>query len=117
MSILSVFILTHAKWVFSCVIEAAPPIFIPLFLGEKNSSGIIISTADSFLLVPATTFIKDVYLNFINPKASEKRILFLSRLMVLTFGIIAYLVYVSFWTGIILFILYIIARILLSIFL
>ena len=54
--------------------------------------GIIISTADSFLLVPATTFIKDVYLNHINPKASEKRIVFMSRLMVLSFGIIAWLV-------------------------
>jgi len=54
--------------------------------------GIIISTADSFLLVPSTTFIKDIYLNHINSKASEKRIVFMSRLMVLTFGIIAWLV-------------------------
>ena len=54
--------------------------------------GIIISTADSFLLVPSTTFIKDVYLNYINPKAPEKRIVFMSRFMVLTFGIIAWLV-------------------------
>lgn len=54
--------------------------------------GIIISTADSFLLVPSTTFIKDVYLNYINPKASEKRIVFMSRFMVLTFGVIAWLV-------------------------
>jgi len=54
--------------------------------------GIIISTADSFLLVPSTTFIKDIYLNYINPRASEKKIVFMSRLMVLTFGIIAWLV-------------------------
>lgn len=54
--------------------------------------GIIISTADSFLLVPATTFIKDVYQAYINPKASEKRIVFMSRFMVLTFGVIAWLV-------------------------
>lgn len=54
--------------------------------------GIIISTADSFLLVPATTFIKDVYLNFINPKAGEKKILFISRVMVVIFGVIAYFV-------------------------
>ncbi|GAH29412.1 unnamed protein product [marine sediment metagenome] len=51
--------------------------------------GIIISTADSFLLVPSTTFIKDIYQNYINPRASEKRIIFISRLMVLTFEIIA----------------------------
>ncbi|MDP7286970.1 MAG: sodium:solute symporter family protein [Phycisphaerae bacterium] len=58
--------------------------------------GIIISTADSFLLVPATTFIKDVYLNHINPKASEKRIVFISRMMVLAFGIIAWLISLAF---------------------
>jgi SSS family solute:Na+ symporter len=58
--------------------------------------GVIVSTADSFLLVPATTFIKDVYLNYLNPKASEKRTLFVSRLLVLLFGIIAYLVTFAF---------------------
>ncbi len=58
--------------------------------------GIIISTADSFLLIPATTAIRDIYLNHINPKASEKRVVFLSRLMVLVFGIIAYLVSLAF---------------------
>jgi Na+/proline symporter len=58
--------------------------------------GIIISTADSFLLVPATSFIKDVYLNYINPKASEKRTLLLSRLLVVVFGVIAYMVTFAF---------------------
>jgi Na+/proline symporter len=58
--------------------------------------GVIVSTADSFLLVPATTFIKDVYLNHINPKASEKRTLLASRLLVLIFGIAAYLVTFAF---------------------
>jgi len=69
--------------------------FMPLAMGiifMITVVGIIISTADSFLLVPSTTFIKDIYLNYINPKASEKRIVFMSRLMVLTFGIIAWLV-------------------------
>jgi Na+/proline symporter len=69
--------------------------FMPLALGiifMITVVGIIISTADSFLLVPSTTFIKDIYLSYINPKASERRIVFMSRLMVLTFGIIAWLV-------------------------
>jgi Na+/proline symporter len=73
--------------------------YLPLPLGclfMVTVVGIIISTADSFLLVPSTTFIKDVYLNFINPKAKEKHILFVSRLMVLVFGIIAYLVSLAF---------------------
>jgi len=73
--------------------------FMPLGLGiifMIMVVGIIISTADSFLLVPSTTFIKDIYLSYINPKASEKRIVFTSRLMVLTFGIIAWLVSLAF---------------------
>ena len=69
--------------------------FMPIPLGcifMVTVIGIITSTANSFLLVPATTFMRDVYLNFINPKASTRKILILSRLMVIVFGIIAYLV-------------------------
>ncbi len=69
--------------------------YLPLPLGclfMVTVVAIIISTADSFLLVPATTFMKDVYLNFINPKASEKRIIFLSRVLVVVFGVIAWIV-------------------------
>ena len=69
--------------------------YLPLPLGclfLVTVTGIIISTADSFLLVPATTFIKDIYLNYINPKASEKHIVFTSRCVVLLFGVIAWIV-------------------------
>jgi len=58
--------------------------------------GIIISTADSFLLVPSTTVVNDVYLNYINPKAGQRRTVFLSRLLVVVFGVIAYLVSLAF---------------------
>jgi len=54
--------------------------------------GIITSTADSFLLVPATCFINDVYSTYIDPKASQKRVILISRILVLVFGVIAYLV-------------------------
>jgi Na+/proline symporter len=73
--------------------------FMPMALGLLfmiTVVGIIISTADSFLLVPATTFIKDIYQAHINPKASEKRFVFMSRLMVLSFGIIAWLISLAF---------------------
>lgn len=53
---------------------------------------IIVSTADSFLHVPATTVINDFYLTYVNPKASQARIVFLSRLMVVIFGVIGYFV-------------------------
>ncbi len=81
----------HGKYV---LIYAAKQ-FMPMILGTLfmiTVVGIIISTADSFLLVPATCVMRDIYLNYINPKASEKRVIFLSRVMVLAFGIIAYLV-------------------------
>lgn len=58
--------------------------------------GIIVSTADSFLLVPANCLIKDVYTNYINPKADEKKIVFLSRILVLLLGIVAYFVSLGF---------------------
>ncbi len=68
---------------------------LPAFLGAIMMTtivGIIISTADSFLLVPANSLVRDVYLNYINPHASEKKIVFLSRATVLVLGIIAYAV-------------------------
>ena len=68
---------------------------LPAFLGAIMMTtivGIIISTADSFLLVPANSLIRDVYLTYINPRASEKKIVFLSRVTVFVLGIIAYVV-------------------------
>jgi SSS family transporter len=69
--------------------------FLPPILGAIMMTtivGIIISTADSYLLVPATTLMRDIYLNYINPKASEKKIVLLSRLLVLALGIVAFIV-------------------------
>jgi SSS family transporter len=54
--------------------------------------GIIISTADSFLLVPATTLMRDVYLLYINPGANDKKIVLFSRLLVLGLGLIAFMI-------------------------
>lgn len=73
--------------------------FLPTALGILfmiTVVGIIISTADSFLLVPATTFIKDVYQAHINPKANEERVVLMSRIMVVLFGFIAWLVSLAF---------------------
>ena len=73
--------------------------FLPTFIGAIMMTtivGIIISTADSFLLVPATTLMRDIYLNYIDPKANEKKIVFLSRLLVLILGIVAYIVSLGF---------------------
>lgn len=51
---------------------------------------IIISTANSFLLVPATNVMRDIYQRFINPGISDKKIVFFSRGVVIILGILAY---------------------------
>jgi len=58
--------------------------------------GIIISTADSYLLVPATTLVQDVWLKYIFPKATAIQALRLNRLTVLALGVIAYFVSLGF---------------------
>jgi solute:Na+ symporter, SSS family len=52
---------------------------------------IIVSTADSFLLVPATNLTRDVYQRHIAPAAPERRIVLISRAMVLLLGVVAYM--------------------------
>ncbi|MEX0980082.1 MAG: sodium:solute symporter family protein [Gemmatimonadota bacterium] len=67
---------------------------LPLGLGMllvATMMAIIVSTADSFLLVPATNLTRDVYQRFLSPKASERRVVFIGRTMVLVLGFIAYL--------------------------
>ena len=77
------------------VIIYAAAQLMPTFLGAVMLTtvvGIIISTADSYLLVPATTLMRDIYLNYIGKNTSEKMIVLISRLLVLGLGLIAYLV-------------------------
>jgi Na+/proline symporter len=73
--------------------------YMPIALGllfMVTVVAIIVSTAESFLLIPATTFIRDVYMTYINPKASERRVVFFSRLLVLVFGVVGYIVTLMF---------------------
>jgi len=51
---------------------------------------IIISTANSFLLVPATNVVRDIYQRFINPDLPDKKMIFLSRAVVVVLGIISF---------------------------
>lgn len=50
---------------------------------------IIMSTSDSYLLSPATNIVKDIYVRFMKPDASDKKILFLTRLWVVILGVLA----------------------------
>ena len=74
---------------------------LPLFLGlllVSTMMAIIVSTADSFLLIPATNLTRDVYQKHLNPSASEKQVLFVSRSVVLILGLIAFLLVSQFKT-------------------
>ncbi len=52
---------------------------------------IIISTANSFLLVPATNVVRDIYQRFINPGLPDKKMIVLSRIVVIVLGFFAYM--------------------------
>jgi SSS family solute:Na+ symporter/sodium/proline symporter len=52
---------------------------------------VIVSTADSFLLVPATNLTRDVYQRYIRPNAPERHVVMISRALVLGLGVIAFL--------------------------
>lgn len=57
---------------------------------------IIVSTADGFLLVPATNLMRDVYERFLNPGATERQKLRISRGLVVILGVTAYFLITSF---------------------
>ena len=74
---------------------------LPIVLGlllVSTMMAIIVSTADSFLLIPATNLTRDVYSRYINPTATEKQILLISRGLVLLLGLIAFLLVSQFKT-------------------
>jgi SSS family solute:Na+ symporter len=52
---------------------------------------VIVSTADSFLLVPSTNIMRDIYQRFINPNVSQRRMVLYSRIVVIVLGLIAFL--------------------------
>jgi SSS family solute:Na+ symporter len=58
---------------------------------------VIVSTADSFLLVPSTNIMRDIYQRFVNPNVSQKRMVLYSRIVVIVLGVVAF-VQVRFFT-------------------
>ncbi|MBN2446403.1 MAG: sodium:solute symporter family protein [Phycisphaerae bacterium] len=53
---------------------------------------IIVSTADSFLLVSSNSLVRDVYHRFLVPGASQQRLVAVSRLTVVLLGVVAFAV-------------------------
>ncbi|HXE81670.1 MAG TPA: sodium:solute symporter family protein [Vicinamibacterales bacterium] len=62
---------------------------LPLVLGLMLTCGaaaIIVSTANSFLLAPASALMRDIYQPFVNPAATDRQVLLYTRLMVVLLG-------------------------------
>lgn len=75
------------------IIAVAARYHLPQVLGAillTTILAIIVSTAIGYLLVPATVIMRDIYQRFINPGASGRRIVWLSRATVLVLGATAY---------------------------
>jgi len=67
---------------------------LPSLIGALLLGGVfakVISTANNYLFSPSTNLIHDVYGRFINPHASEKRRMLMSRLIVVLLGLFALL--------------------------
>ena len=52
-----------------------------------GAAAIIVSTANSFLLTPASALMRDVYQKSVNPAATDKQILLLTRIFVVVLGL------------------------------
>jgi SSS family solute:Na+ symporter/sodium/proline symporter len=69
--------------------------YLPVWLGAlvlTTIMAIIVSTSISYLLVPATSLVRDLYQRFINPDATEKQLVWLLRALVVFLGAVAYVI-------------------------
>jgi len=74
---------------------------LPVLLGAvvlAASVAIVLSTGNTFLLVPSTNVSRDIYERFINPEASEKQKLNVQRAFIVVFGFVAILLLTQFQT-------------------
>jgi solute:Na+ symporter, SSS family len=53
---------------------------------------IIVSTANTFLMIPSTNIIRDIYQRFINPGAGQKTLVWLQRVMIVLLAAVAFIV-------------------------
>ena len=66
---------------------------LPAFLGVIlvcGAAAIIVSTANSFLLTPATNLIRDVYQRFVNPSVTGAQVIAYTRIIVVVLGVFGY---------------------------
>jgi solute:Na+ symporter, SSS family len=76
------------------IIPLTAKVALPHVLGAILLGGVfakVVSTANNYLFSPATNLIHDVYQRFVDPKATARRTLIVSRLIVILLGIFAVL--------------------------
>lgn len=66
------------------------PIVVAIFVGGPIAA--IMSSVDSLLILASSSIVKDIYLNYINPNASEKRIRKISLISSFSIGLITYII-------------------------
>ncbi len=74
---------------------------LPVVLGAvllAAAVAIVLSTGNTFLLVPSTNVSRDVYQRFVNPNATEKQMLNLQRTFIVLFGALGLLLLTQFDT-------------------
>lgn len=65
---------------------------LPSFLGAVLSAtvvAVVVSTADSYLLSPASSLVRDVYQRFLKPAAGDRETIFAGRAIVVVLGLVA----------------------------
>jgi len=74
---------------------------LPAIMGALLLAGgvaIILSTGNTFLMIPSTNVTRDIYQRFINPDASDKTIIRFQRIMIAVLGVAALLLATQFTT-------------------
>jgi SSS family solute:Na+ symporter len=70
--------------VMRVAVESLPAVFgLMLVCG---AAAVIVSTANSFLLAPASALMRDVYQKYVNPEASDRQVLLYTRVIVVLLG-------------------------------
>ncbi len=74
------------------ILQLARHDLFPLFgiLLLIGGIAIIFSTANTFLMIPSTNVTRDIYQRFLNPEASEQKIIRIQRIMILILALVAY---------------------------
>jgi SSS family solute:Na+ symporter/sodium/proline symporter len=74
---------------------------LPVIMGTLLLAGgvaIILSTGNTFLMVPATNLTRDIYQRFVNPDADDRTIILFQRISIAVLGILALLLATQFTT-------------------